>query len=132
MLRLAKEREQGPIAIGDIAEKENIPHKFLEAILLELKSAGYISSKKGRSGGYYLRKHPDDINLAQIHRTMDGAISLLPCVSENYYEKCEECSSEETCTIRKAIKEVRDETVHIMKKYTLTKLLEHEAFLEEL
>lgn len=132
MLRLAKERERGAIAIGEIAEKENIPHKFLEAILLELKSAGYISSRKGRSGGYYLRMHPDEVNLADIHRTIDGAIALLPCVTYNYYERCEECRHEETCTIRKAIKEVRDETVHILKRYTLTRLLEQEEFLKEL
>ncbi|WP_142455423.1 RrF2 family transcriptional regulator [Gracilimonas mengyeensis] len=132
MLRLAKERNQGPMAIGEIAEKENIPHKFLEAILLELKSSGFISSKKGRSGGYYLRQHPDEINLADIHRTIDGAIALLPCVTYNYYERCEECKDEKTCAIRKAIKEVRDETVHILKKYTLTKLMEQEDFLKEL
>jgi len=132
MLRLAKERDMGPVAIGDIARKEHIPHKFLEAILLELKTAGYISSKKGRSGGYYLRKHPDEINLADIHRTIDGAIALLPCVTFNYYERCEECIDEKTCTIRKAIREVRDETVHILKKYSLTRLVEQEKFLQEL
>lgn len=132
MLRLAKERDRRAISIGEIAEKERIPHKFLEAILLELKSSGYISSKKGRSGGYYLRKHPDEINLADIHRTIDGAIALLPCVTYDYYERCEECKDEKTCTIRKAIKEVRDETVHILKRYTLTRLLEQEEFLKEL
>lgn len=132
MLRLAKERENGPMAIGEIAEKENIPHKFLEAILLELKSSGYISSKKGRSGGYYLRKDPDEVDLADIHRVIDGAIALLPCVTYNYYERCEECKDEETCPIRKAIKEVRDETVHILKRYSLTRLMEKEEFLEEI
>lgn len=132
MLRLAKERNDGPMSIGKIAEKENIPHKFLEAILLELKSSGFISSKKGRSGGYYLRQHPNEINLADIHRTIDGAIALLPCVTYNYYERCEECKDEKTCAIRKAIKEVRDKTVHILKKYTLTKLMEDEEFLKGL
>jgi len=132
MLRLIKHQGEGAISIGEIAEKENIPHKFLEAILLELKNAGYISSKKGRSGGYYLRKDPDDINLADIHRTIDGAIALLPCVTYEYYERCEECRDEETCTIRKAIKEVRDETVHILKQYSLTRLLEQEENLQDM
>lgn len=134
MLRLAKERNSnnGPMAIGKIAEKENIPHKFLEAILVELKSAGYISSKKGRSGGYYLRSDPDEVDLADIHRTIDGAIALLPCVTYDYYERCEECKDEETCPIRKAIKEVRDETVHILKKYSLTRLMEKEELLQEI
>lgn len=132
MLRLIKHQGEGAISIGEIAEKENIPHKFLEAILLELKNAGYISSKKGRSGGYYLRKDPDDINLADIHRTIDGAIALLPCVTYEYYERCEECHDEETCTIRKAIKEVRDETVHILKQYSLTRLLEQEENLQDM
>lgn len=132
MLRLIKHQGEGTISIGEIAEKENIPHKFLEAILLELKNAGYISSKKGRSGGYYLRKDPDDINLADIHRTIDGAIALLPCVTYEYYERCEECQDEKTCTIRKAIKEVRDETVHILKQYSLTRLLEQEENLQDM
>lgn len=132
MLRLAKERNAGPMTIGEIAAKENIPHKFLEAILLEPKSAGYISSKKGRSGGYYLRKNPDEVNLADIHRTIDGAIALLPCVTYNYYERCEECKDEETCAIRRAIKEVRDETVHILKRYSLSRLMEKEEFLQEI
>ena len=132
MLRLIKHQGEGAISIGEIAEKENIPHKFLEAILLELKNAGYISSKKGRSGGYYLRKDPDDINLADIHRTIDGAIALLPCVTYEYYERCEECQDEKTCTIRKAIKEVRDETVHILKQYSLTRLLEQEENLQDM
>jgi Rrf2 family protein len=131
MLRLAKEKERDPITIGEIAEKENIPHKFLEAILLELKSSGFISSKKGRSGGYYLRKDPDDINLADLHRTIDGAIALLPCVTYQYYERCEECKDEKTCTIRRAMKEVRDRSVDTLKGYSLNKLLEQEQFLKE-
>lgn len=132
MIRLAKEQDQGPVAISEIADKEHIPPKFLEAILLELKTSGMISSKKGRSGGYYLRKDPDDINLAEIHRIIDGAIALLPCVTYNYYERCEECVDEKTCTIRKAMKEVRDETVRILKRYTLTHLVEQEHILKEL
>lgn len=130
LIRLAKERENGPTVISEISKQEHIPQKFLEAILLDLNKAGFISSKKGRNGGYYLRMHPDDINLADIHRAMDGAIALLPCVTYNYYERCEECVDEKTCPIRVAVKEVRDSTVAIMKKYTLTQLLEEEGSLK--
>lgn len=132
MVRLAKENGNGPITTAEIAEKENIPEKFLESILVDLKGDGYIVSVKGRNGGYKLRKHPDEINLADLHRTIDGAIALLPCVTYNYYERCAECKTEEFCPIRKAMKEVRDETVHILKRYTLTRLLEKEEFLKEL
>ena len=82
----------------------------------------------GRGGGYYLRKPPWEVNLAEVYRIFDGAIGLLPCVTYNYYEKCEECEDEETCGIRKAILDVRNSTVEILKKNTLEQivLLENE------
>ena len=132
MIRLAKEKDNGPLVIGEISEREHIPKKFLESILLELKNAGYVNSRKGRRGGYYLIKDPDAINMADIHRIFDGAIALLPCVTYQYYERCEECQDEKTCAIRSAIKEVRDATVNIMKRYTLKELVEKEHELESL
>ena len=132
MIRLAKEKDNGPLVIGEISEREHIPKKFLESILLELKNAGYVNSRKGRRGGYYLIKDPDEINMADIHRIFDGAIALLPCVTYQYYERCEECQDEKTCSIRIAIKEVRDATVNIMKRYTLKELVEKEHELEAL
>jgi len=132
MIRLAKEKDHGPLVIGEISEREHIPKKFLESILLELKNAGFVNSRKGRRGGYYLIKDPDEVNMADIHRIFDGAIALLPCVTYQYYERCEECQDEKTCAIRSAIKEVRDATVNIMKRYTLKELVEKEHELETL
>lgn len=115
------------VQISEISEAQNIPRKFLESILLDLKNNGILGSKMGRGGGYYLRKEPSEVNLADIHRIFDGAIGLLPCVTYQYYERCEECMDEETCGIREAILEVRNKTVEILKKNTLEAILEIEV-----
>lgn len=121
--RLDTERK---VQVAEIAEAQNIPKKFLEAILLDLKHNGIVGSKMGRGGGYYLRREPSEVNLADIHRIFDGAIGLLPCVTYQYYEKCEECVDEETCGIREAILEVRNKTVEILKENTLEHILQVE------
>lgn len=114
------------VQISEISEAQNIPRKFLEAILLDLKNNGILGSKMGRGGGYYLRKPTTEVNLAEVYRIFDGAIGLLPCVTYNYYEKCEECRDEETCGIRDAILEVRNKTVEILKENTLQAILDTE------
>lgn len=129
LIHLAKKYDQGPVLIGNIAAEENIPKKFLETILLDLRNAGFLNSRKGRGGGYYLIKKPDEINLANIMRLFDGPIALIPCVTYVYYEKCEECKDEETCAIRSVFKEVRDATVAILKKTTLARLIQVEKKL---
>lgn len=114
------------VQIQQIAEHQNLPKKFLESILLDLKNMGILRSKMGRGGGYYLNRQPEDVNLAEVHRHFDGAIGLLPCVTYQYYEKCDECIDEKTCGIRHALLEVRNSTVEILKKNTLLKILETE------
>ncbi|MFN6946389.1 MAG: RrF2 family transcriptional regulator [Cytophagaceae bacterium] len=126
LIKLAKEYQNGPILIGDIAETEKIPKKFLEAILLELRNAGILNSKKGKGGGYYLIKNPEDVNLANVIRLFDGPIALLPCVSYKYYERCEECVDEETCGIRNVMSEVREETVRVLKNNSLADIIKRE------
>lgn len=123
LVHLAKKYQQGPVHIQEIADKEKIPKKFLEAILLELRKAKILQSKKGKGGGYFLLKHPEDVNLIEIIRLMDGAISMLPCVSLNYYESCEECSDEKKCSIRKAFIDIRDETLRILAGSTLKQMI---------
>jgi Rrf2 family protein len=129
LVHLGRKYKEGPILISTISEEENIPHKFLEAILLELKNDGILGSKKGKGGGYYLRKDPETVNLAQVLRLFDGAIALLPCVTFKFYERCEECKDEETCSIREAFLKVRNETVKIFKSQTLKGLLDREKKL---
>lgn len=109
--------------ISEIAAKEQLPKKFLEAILLELKRNGFLGSKKGAGGGYYLMKKAEDIKLAAIIRIIDGPIALLPCVSLNFYERCEECTSELYCGIRDVMKDVRDATLKILAETSLADMI---------
>jgi Rrf2 family protein len=131
LVYLAKKPAKEPVLISEIAEQEHIPKKFLETILLELRNAGILNSKKGKGGGYYLIKHPSEVNLAEIIRYFDGAIGLLPCVTHKYYEKCEECKDEVTCGIRHAFLAIRNETVEMLKKDTLEALIKNEQKLKK-
>jgi Rrf2 family protein len=126
LVYLAKEYQKGPVLISTIAESEKIPKKFLEAILLELRKNGFVNSKMGKGGGYYLIKPPDQINLADILRLFEGAIALLPCASFKYYEPCCHCKDEKTCGIRSVIKDLRDETVSFMKNISLAEVIRRE------
>jgi Rrf2 family protein len=116
---LAKQEQNVPVLISDISESENISKKFLESILLTLKKSGILSSKKGKGGGYYLIKKPDEIKISTVIRLLEGPIAMLPCVSLNYYEKCDDCSSEERCGLNILMAEVRDSTLKILENKTL-------------
>jgi Rrf2 family protein len=123
MVRLAKEYGKGILMINEIAESEKIPKRFLESILLELKKNGYLSSKLGKNGGYYLIKNPKEINLLEIVRLFEGSIALLPCTSEKYYEPCEHCKNEETCAIRGTFKDIREYTYRKMAETSLDMMI---------
>lgn len=129
LVYLAERYQKGPVHIQEIAEEQHIPKKFLEAILLELRNAQILHSKKGKGGGYYLHKKPEDVNLIEIIRLMDGAIAMLPCVSLHYYEACEACMDEKICGIRDAFIGVRDETLRILAESTLDKLVKRQKAL---
>jgi Rrf2 family protein len=131
LLYLGREKENQPSLISDISERESIPKKFLEAILLELRNAGYLGSKKGKGGGYFLVKKPDDMNLADIVRLFDGAIAMVPCAAYKYYEPCDECEDEFTCSIRDLFKQLRDKSVEFLKAKTIGEMLEKETRLKE-
>lgn len=123
LANLAKKGKGTPVLISKIAEEENISKKFLEAILLQLKNNGFLGSKMGKGGGYYLLKEPHEIKLASMYRILEGPIALLPCVSLNYYEKCEDCKSEETCMLNKVMIEIRDNTLSVLEHKTLADLI---------
>lgn len=112
-----------PLLIADIAEKENIPRKFLETILLELRNNSVLYSQKGRGGGYQLRVPPEEITLAKIIRVIDGPIAPLPCVSLYFYGKCDDCVSEETCSIRPIMTQIRDANLAVYEHRTLKDLI---------
>jgi Rrf2 family protein len=123
LVYLAERFQQGPVHIQEIADRQRIPKKFLEAILLELRNANILHSKKGKGGGYYLYKQPEEVSLIEIIRLMDGAIAMLPCVSLKYYEPCEECVDEHLCGIRDAFIGVRDETLRVLASNTLAHIV---------
>ena len=131
LVYIAKNKEAQPISVSTIAEAQNIPLKFLESILAELKNARILKSKKGKYGGYLLNGTPESIDLAVICRLFDGAIGLLPCVTYDYYERCEECVDEETCGIRQVAMEIRNETVKRLKAATLLDIINREKSLEK-
>jgi Rrf2 family protein len=114
-----------------ISQKEKIPKKFLEQILLEMRNAGFLFSKKGAGGGYSLLKDPAEINLVQVMRLTGGPIAQLPCVSLNFYQKCEECKEEATCGIRATFMSVRDSTLKILLETTIADLINKEKTLAQ-
>ncbi len=116
---LARQEQHTPVLISEISESENISKKFLESILLTLKKSGVLASKKGKGGGYYLLKQPEDIKISSIIRMLEGPIAMLPCVSLNYYQKCDDCTSEERCSLNILMAEVRDSTLKILENKTL-------------
>jgi Rrf2 family protein len=126
LVALAKRKDKGPMTISEIAKQEKIPKKFLETILLDLRRQGILKSKIGIGGGYYLLMKPKEIVLTRLLRNIDGPIALLPCVSLNFYERCEDCKDEVTCGIRKTFIEVRDATLKILSETTLEDILKKE------
>lgn len=130
MVRLAANYQQGYLATGTIATDENIPKKFLEQILLELKHAKLVNSRQGIGGGYYLLKPPDEITMAELYRIFDGPIALVPCVSLFYYERCDDCLDEATCYLRKEMIEIREKTRKIMMDATLQSFLNNRKALQ--
>jgi len=119
---IARENGDTPVQVGEIAKNEQIPQKFLESILLSLRKAGFLGSKKGKHGGYYLRKLPSEIIMADVMRVLEGPIAMLPCVSLNFYEKCDDCPNEHACSVHKLMIQVRDNTLNVLRNNTLEDL----------
>ncbi len=111
------------VRIQEISKRQNIPKRFLEQILNDLKSVGILESKRGVAGGYRLRMPPDRITLAEVIRHIEGPLAPVSCVSERFYEKCS-CPNENKCAIRSVMKEVRDAIVKILEGVTVAQLCE--------
>jgi Rrf2 family protein len=120
----------GKFLIKDISVSCNIPKKFLEAILLDLKRAGILGSRQGKGGGYFMRRDPAEVNLAEVVRLFDGAIAAVPCATYKFYESCDECEDEDTCAVRDAFLQLRNATVELLKADTLAGLVEKEKKLK--
>jgi Rrf2 family protein len=119
MLALAERGGRDPVLVSTVAEGDALPKKFLEAILLELKRHGLVESRKGKGGGYFLRRPPDDITFGDVIRALEGPLAAVPCVSHTAYARCVECVDEQTCGIRLAMKAVRDATAQILDRTSL-------------
>ncbi|AZI31847.1 RrF2 family transcriptional regulator [Kaistella carnis] len=120
---LVGKKNEGPVLISDIASEKKIPVKFLENILLELKKAEILDSKKGKGGGYFLNTDPAKVSLARIIRLVNGPIAMIPCVSLNFHEQCLNCNQEH-CGLHDVLIEVRDASLAILEKKTLLDIVD--------
>jgi Rrf2 family protein len=123
MLALGSRFGEGPVLISTLAKEESIPIKFLELILLDLKSHGLLESKKGKGGGYLLSRPPSTVTIGSLLRIMEGPLAALPCASETAFRPCEECVDVESCGTRIILRQVRDATADILDRTTLADLL---------
>jgi Rrf2 family protein len=132
MIYLSKKKRGEHALISEISAAERIPKKFLEAILLDLRKAGYLGSKKGKGGGYYLARPADETNMADVLRLFEGAVALVPCVAFKYYERCDECIDEETCPIREVFRIIREQTLTILKQNNFGEVVNKENKLKSM
>jgi Rrf2 family protein len=123
MLALGRRYGEGPVLIATIATQENIPIKFLEIILLDLKGNALLESKKGKGGGYLLTRPPSTITVGSLIRILEGPLAPLPCASEMAYRPCEECGDVESCGTRIIMRQVRDAIAEVLDRTTLADLL---------
>jgi len=131
LLYLTKNADRGLVLISEISAEERIPRKFLEAILVDLKTQQILQSTRGKNGGYALAKDPAQVSVGNIIRMIDGPLAAIPCVSHLYYRKCDECMDEETCEIRLVMKKVRDATAAILDTTYLSDLHKINKLLSE-
>ena len=117
---LADRYGEGPVQLPEIARIQNIPAKFLTVILSELKRAGFVETLRGKEGGYWLGKRPEEITYGDIVRATRGSLALTPCASRFNHRPCEQCVDEETCRLREVMLLVRDETANVLDRIPLS------------
>jgi Rrf2 family protein len=101
---------------GDIAANEQIPRSFLEQILLELRRAGLVGSRRGRDGGHFLVRDPAKITFGQVLRLIDGPVAPLPCLSRTAYRRCDDCKDEATCEVRRVFGLAYEATLQVLEQ----------------
>jgi Rrf2 family protein len=120
LVHLAGLRPGEVALVSDIASANTISKKFLDAILAELRNAGFVASRKGRHGGYRLARSPDEIRVGHVIRVLDGPLAPIPCASRTAYQRCEDCADEDTCAVRLVMLEVRNAVADLLDNRTLT------------
>lgn len=119
LFTLVEYRGRGPLSIREIAERNDIPRRFLEQIMLDLKSRGWVLSIAGRDGGFELAKDPAEITMGQVVRHFDGVLAPITCVSTSHYEPCsQECS----CRFRRVMLDIRNYVARMMDSATLARV----------
>jgi Rrf2 family protein len=131
LLHLVEHAQSRPVQLSDVATAQVIPRKYLEFIMVDLKKAGLVISRRGPGGGYVLSRPASEINFAQVLRAIDGPIALVPCASENFYARCGDCHDEATCAIRRVMAQVRDSAVAILATTTLADAAAFELVAEQ-
>jgi Rrf2 family protein len=119
LLLLAEQPKGTVMQIGEIAQRQNVPRKFLEAILLDLRRHGILFALRGRGGGYGFIKDPAQVTFGQVVRIMDGPLAPMPCASITGYRRCEDCDDERSCAIRRVMRRVRDVTATVLDQTTI-------------
>lgn len=122
MVHLAGSEPGRPVLVDDIAAKNAIPRKFLDAILADLRNAGFVQSKKGKGGGFTLAQSPADIRIGHIIRVLDGPLAPLPCASKTAYRRCQDCADERQCAVRLMMIEVRNAISTVLDGRTLAEM----------
>lgn len=119
VVALAKAEPGSVVLIGEIADSENIPKKFLEQILVDLKHHGVVMSKRGKAGGYQLLKKPEQITFGEVLRIIDGPVAPLSCLSRMAYSRCEDCNDEDGCEVRRVFARVAEATRNVLDRTTV-------------
>jgi Rrf2 family protein len=122
MIHLARS-PGGSQRVSEIADEENLPRKFLEAIMSDLRRGFLVESARGKLGGYRLAKPADLVTFGEIIRLIDGPLALLPCASRNFYKRCDDCPDEAACVLRRLMTDVRNEVSEILDRTTLADAL---------
>jgi len=120
LVYLTMNRTRGPISIRELAAENDVPKRFLEQIMLELKGKGWVTSVAGRIGGFKLAKEPDAITMGQVVRHFDGVLAPVWCVSATHYEPC---SQEPKCRFRRVLLDARNYVSLLMDQATLSKVV---------
>ena len=111
-----------PVPIHEVAERAHVPHKFLEAILLDLRRHGFVESRRGKTGGYSMARSPAEIRVSDIIRAIDGPLAPIPCASLTAYQACLDCANPRACAIQRLMRQVRDATAAVLDGTTLAAL----------
>jgi len=122
LVHLATVEPGRPELVNDIAEAEQIPKKFLDAILADLRNAGFVHSKKGKGGGYALARPPKEISIGAVVRALDGPLAPIQCASKTVYRRCDDCTNENHCAVRLVMLQVREAIAGVLDNTTLEEM----------